>query len=93
LLSLGASDIVKKRIKAYFGECQKLNQTARLIVAHGTWSLEGGARHVSRTSLQAKYYFTTPGELDKQTTQAKALFPKLFRLGVADGQRVRRTGK
>jgi hypothetical protein len=80
-LSVGVDDATKKRIKKYFSECQTLNQTARLIVAHGTWSLEGGARHVSRSSLEAKYYFTTPEELDKQTKKARELFPKLFSLG------------
>jgi hypothetical protein len=48
-LSLGVDEVTKKRIKKYFNECHKLNQTARLIVAHGTWTLEGGARHVSRS--------------------------------------------
>lgn len=80
-LSLGVDAATKGRIKEYFKECYKLNQTARLIVAHGTWSLGGGARHVSRTSLEAKYYFTTPGELDWQTQKARELFPKLFALG------------
>jgi len=80
-LSLVVDEVTKKRIKKYFNECHKLNQTARLIVAHGTWTLEGGARHVSRSSLEAKYYFTTPEEPDGQTKQAKILFRNLFALG------------
>lgn len=82
--SLEVDPATKDRLRKYFRECHKLNQTTRLIVAHGTWSPQGGARHVSRASLEAKYYFAPPGELDRPTKKARELFPKLFALGARD---------
>jgi hypothetical protein len=71
-ISLGASQQTQKKIKAYFARCKKLNQEARLIVAHGTWTL-GGARHVSRSTLKSAMHFAEPMELNKKADEAKRL--------------------
>jgi hypothetical protein len=65
------------RIKKYFNDCRKLNQEARVIVAHGSWTFEG-ARHVSRNSLTAKHYFAKASELDKQAKETKRLMSILY---------------
>src|ERR1700730_9468800 len=72
-----ASKPDQARIKKYFNDCRKLNQEARVIVAHGSWTFEG-ARHVSRSTLTAKHYFAKAADLDKQATEAKRLMAVLY---------------
>jgi len=79
-LCLGASKDVQTRIQKYFNECKGLNQQARLVVAHGSWTT-GGARHVSRGTLKASTHFQKPAELRKQTAKARKLMGDLFALG------------
>src|SRR6516225_890723 len=62
VLSEGAGPDATKQIKKYFDLCKKINQEARIIVAHGNWTLDG-ARHVSRSTLQANIHFEKPQEL------------------------------
>jgi len=71
-LMRGASAEVKKAIKKYFDQCRALNQQARIIVAHGSWTY-AGARHVSRNTLKANRYFAKPEELRKQADIARRL--------------------
>jgi hypothetical protein len=80
VLSKGAGSDVTKRIKNYFNRCKKLNQEARIIVAHGNWTLDG-ARHVSRSTLQANIHFEKPEELRRQADEARKLMRELFTLG------------
>lgn len=75
-----ADDIVKKRIHDYFGRCHKLNQEARLIIAHGSWTLDG-ALHISRNSLTGRFHFQKPTQIRKYTNDAKRLMRELFALG------------
>jgi hypothetical protein len=72
-----ASKPDQTRIKKYFNHCRKLNQEARVIVAHGSWTFEG-ARHVSRNTLTAKHYFAKASELDKQAKETKRLMAVLY---------------
>jgi TPR repeat protein len=65
------------KIKKYFNACRKVNQEARVIVAHGSWTFEG-ARHVSRNTLTAKHYFAKAADLDKQATETKRLMAVLY---------------
>jgi hypothetical protein len=76
-LSKDQSPEDQKNIKAYFNKCHKLNQSVRIVVAHGTWTL-GGARHMSRQTLQAKIHFPTPDELRKHTTTARNLMSSIL---------------
>jgi hypothetical protein len=76
-LMRGASRKDQARIKKYFGGCRKLNQEARVIVAHGSWTFEG-ARHVSRNTLTAKHYFAKATDLDKKAKEAKRLMAILY---------------
>jgi TPR repeat protein len=73
----GATKQDQVKIKRYFNDCKKLNQEARVIVAHGSWSFEG-ARHVSRNTLTAKHYFAKASELDKQAKETKRLMAVLY---------------
>lgn len=79
-LNIGAAPEVKARIKAYFSRCHSLNQKARLIVAHGGWTLDG-ARHVSRNSLKPSFHFEKPSQVRKQGDEARKLMRDLFVLG------------
>jgi hypothetical protein len=65
------------RIKKYFSDCRKLNQEARVVVAHGSWTFEG-ARHVSRNTLRAKHYFAKAADLNKQAKETKRLMGILY---------------
>lgn len=76
-LMRGASASDQTKIKTYFNRCRKLNQEARVVVAHASWSFEG-ARHVSRSTLNATHYFSKATELDKQATIAKQLMAPLY---------------
>jgi hypothetical protein len=76
-LMRGASKQEQVSIKKYFDGCRKLNQEARVIVAHGSWTF-AGARHVSRSSLTAKHYFAKATDLDKKATEAKRLMAILY---------------
>lgn len=67
-------------LKAFFNRCRKLNQEARVVVAHGSWST-GGARHVSRQSLEAKMYFDKPDKIRKAAAEAKKLIEEFGQLG------------
>ena len=79
-LSVGADGATKKRIHSYFGQCQRLNQNARLIIAHGSWTLDG-AHHISRSSLKSTLHFQSPPQIKKHTIEAKRLMRELFALG------------
>lgn len=72
-----ASKPDQPRIKKYFNDCRKLNQEARVIVAHASWTFEG-ARHVSRNTLTAKHYFAKAADLDKQAKETKRLMAILY---------------
>jgi hypothetical protein len=72
-----ASKPDQARIMKYFNDCRKLNQEARVIVAHGSWTFEG-ARHVSRNTLTAKHYFAKAADLDKQAKETKRLMAILY---------------
>ncbi|TQF31963.1 hypothetical protein [Bradyrhizobium sp. UNPA324] len=59
-------DNLAKHVKKTFDDCKKINDD-RVRVAHGTWTLGGGARHVSRQTLEASQYFIKPVELREKT--------------------------
>ena len=80
VLGKGAKPDVSKRITAYFNRCHDLNQKARLVVAHGSWTLDG-ARHLSRNTLKAGFHFEKPEQLRKQADTARQLMRDLFNLG------------
>src|SRR5260370_7315835 len=59
VLCKDAADDVAKGVTQYFARCHKLNQEARLIVAHGNWT-PGGARHLSPNTLTPTIHFKQP---------------------------------
>ena len=85
VLSKGAATDVGKRVSGYFNRCRTLNQEARIVVAHGSWTLDG-ARHVSRNKLKADIHFEKPDDLRKQASEARKLMRELFSLGATHGQ-------
>lgn len=67
-------------VHAYFSKCRKLNQDARIVVAHGSWT-SGGVRHVSRQTLEAKLLFEKPEKLLEAAETARRLMHEFFQLG------------
>ena len=67
-------------LKSFFNRCRKLNQEARVVVAHGSWST-GGARYASRQSLEAKMHFEKPENLVKAAAETKSLMEEFRQLG------------
>jgi len=67
-------------LKSFFNRCRKLNQEARVVVAHGSWST-GGARYASRQSLEAKTHFEKPENLVKAAAEAKSLMDEFGQFG------------
>ncbi len=67
-------------LKSFFNKCRKLNQEVRVVVAHGSWSIEG-ARYASRQSLEAKMHFEKPEKLLKAMADAKRLMDEFGQLG------------
>jgi hypothetical protein len=80
-LKAGSSPEMQKVIEKHFNKCRGLNKDARVIIAHGSWTLDG-ARHVDRQKLKANIHFKTPGDIQKATAQAKALMQGITALGV-----------
>ena len=72
-----ASETAKERIKSFFNACHKLNQKARVVVAHGTWT-NAGARHVSRSTLAAMTHFAKVEDLEAHAKEARRLMMLMF---------------
>src|SRR5258708_25132130 len=67
-------------LKSFFNKCRKLNQEVRVVVAHGSWSIEG-ARYASRQALEAKMHFEKPEKLLKAATDAISLMDAFGQFG------------
>jgi hypothetical protein len=70
------ADGLHKRIKQTFNACIKLNDVGRVPAAHGTWNVGPGrhsARHVSRQTFEARYYFEERGSLAAHAKEAQRL--------------------
>jgi hypothetical protein len=94
VLSLKAPK-AQAKIHKYFSRCIQLNDKSRIVVAHGSWTT-GGARHMSRGSLQASIHFSDEAQpvsnvdiqkIIKETAKAKELMQELFTLGAIDNPR------
>jgi hypothetical protein len=70
---------LKAEIASTFRECLALNDE-RVRIAHGTWTIEGGARHVSRTTLQAKSHFEKPEKIIDKAREASALRTRVVQI-------------
>ncbi|MCA6104755.1 hypothetical protein [Bradyrhizobium australafricanum] len=82
LRSLFVSDReFQEQVKKLFDRCKSLNDD-RVRVAHGTWMVDGGTRHVSRGSLTSASYFMTPGELEGKTQEAFELMRRVIELSL-----------
>lgn len=85
-----AREVVSKQIpdranavKKIFDACLKLNDK-RVRVAHGIWTLSNDglvARHVSRSSLEPKYFFERKDELDGLADEAQRLLQAVLSIG------------
>jgi hypothetical protein len=75
----GCTDEERSELDDIFKGCLKVNED-RVHVAHGTWfiSEEGlGTRHVSRTSLEPKVYYSRIGEIDTVSDEIAKLKSRL----------------
>jgi hypothetical protein len=71
----GCTEEDKAELEDIFKGCLKVNDD-RVHVAHGTWfiSEEGlGTRHVSRSSLDPKVYYSRIGDIDKVSQEIVTL--------------------
>lgn len=67
-------DLDASTITKLFNRCHALNQRARIIVAHGTWFLNGGgASHFSKNTFKMTSHFEDLDDLHKQTKEAQYL--------------------
>jgi hypothetical protein len=72
-----ATETTKDKIKSFLNACHKLNQKARLVVAHGTWT-HAGVRHVSRSTLEAMVHFAKVEDLEAYGQEARRLMMLMF---------------
>jgi len=71
----GCAEEDKAELEEIFKGCLKVNDD-RVHIAHGTWfiSEEGmGTRHVSRSSLEPKVYYSRIDDIDKVSQEAATL--------------------
>ena len=72
----GCTELDKAELDTIFGACLKVNED-RVHVAHGTWFIsneEGvGTRHVSRSSLEPKVYYSRIDDIEKVSKEIAAL--------------------
>lgn len=59
-------------IDKIFRACLAINDD-RVRIVHGTWTIEGGARHVQRSTLKAKDYFDKPDDIVAKAHEAADL--------------------
>jgi hypothetical protein len=79
-LKVGASAEVETSINTLINDIRGLNTQARIIIAHGNWTLDG-ARHVNRQKLRAEMHSKNPQEINVQTLKARKLTARLTQLG------------
>ncbi len=76
----GCTEADKGELDAIFKGCLKVNDD-RVHVAHGTWFIsneEGmGTRHVSRSSLEPKVYYSRIADIDKVSQEIATLKSKI----------------
>ena len=75
----GKTDEIKEVLEK---RCLELN-TDRVRIAHGLWTDNTHtlvARHLSRNSLKAEFYYMDPKELDRLTDTAQRLMGDVFNL-------------
>jgi hypothetical protein len=53
-----------------FKKCLKVNEE-RVRIAHGTWTLQEGATHMSRNTFKVTSHFSKPEEIEKKTEEVK----------------------
>jgi hypothetical protein len=80
-LKIGATLEQETAITKHFNKCRGLNSDARVIIAHGSWTIDG-ARHVNRQKLKAGIHFKDPKEIKQATAKAKQLMIDITSLGV-----------
>jgi hypothetical protein len=95
LTTPGLTNKERKWVEPYFKECLKLNDQ-RVRILHGTWfanSAGAGARHVSRSTLKANFFFNkdTVKEIKKAAQKAATLRLEMVKfpiqpLGIARDQ-------
>lgn len=69
----------KNEIKRIFDACLAMNDE-RVRIAHGTWTIGGGARHVARSSLKARFHFDKTESIVEKTREIRRLMASAVRL-------------
>lgn len=73
-----AEEDLQKSVRDTFNDCLKVND-ARVRLVHGTWE-EGGASHVSRTTLKPTAYFQSRAEIANSIEKAKVCLGAIVKL-------------
>jgi hypothetical protein len=66
------TDALAVHTERTFNACLKVNEE-RVRIAHVTWLLGAGARHVSRTTFKATSYYTTSEQIRKKSAEVQKL--------------------
>jgi hypothetical protein len=69
----------KDEIERTFKACLAMNDE-RVRIAHGTWTLAGGARHVARGSLKAQFHFEQTEKIEDKSREVSKLRTSVGRL-------------
>lgn len=72
----------RKEIESIMNACVKLNDEARVPIAHGTWFIDEtrlGTRHVPRNKLMETIKFSRIAEIDAAAQKAAALKIRLIK--------------
>jgi hypothetical protein len=62
-----------------FKACLAINDE-RVRIAHGTWTIGSGARHVARGTLKAQFHFEKPEKIVEKTREVKKLMASVVQL-------------
>jgi hypothetical protein len=86
LTAPGLTNKEREWVVPYFKECLKLNDQ-RVRIVHGTWFANfagAGARHVSRTTLKADFYFNkdTLKDIKKAAQKAATLRSEMVKFRI-----------
>jgi hypothetical protein len=85
--TLACEETDRKEIESIMNACVKLNDEARVPIAHGTWFIDEtrlGTRHVPRTKLEETIKFSRIADIDAAAQKAATLKLRLLKfIGVA----------
>lgn len=84
ILQASSSDAkLNAKIEATFNGCLAMNDE-RVRIAHGTWTIDGGARHVSRNTLKAQSHFEKPETIVAKAHEVSELRSRIVEIMIGE---------